>query len=165
MTTMSGITLMRFLTDELKIEPSYVAKRISTIFIDGVPVEDLEAVRVVGGSVVALSAAMQGLVVSILRRRGHLAAMRTRLSRQKEYGAIGNPIWIKVKLFNTLVGELGPHLLEQGIWIRVSSLPGGEVKGDSGGKRLLLKADSGFPGEEILFFTLRDAHQGSQCDL
>ena len=99
------------------LERDYVLGRISTLFLDGRPVDDIETARVTDGARLALSCAMPGLIGATMRRGGVLASFRSSISHQE------NPIpasrerraLITVKLFNMLTRELGPVLLAQGV--------------------------------------------------
>ncbi len=116
----TGCSLWSFLTEQLGIPPDYVKERVTTIFLDGDVVDSLEGSVVRDGSVLALSAAMPGLVGATLRRGGYYAAMRAAIthgvesSPAPEAGAAGT---VRVKLFNLLIPELGPALLAHGIVI------------------------------------------------
>ena len=113
--------LMRFLTEQIGIEPAYVRDRIETVFLDGLVVDDLERSVVSDGSTVTLSAAMPGLVGATLRRGGFYAAMRTEISwsqrRAVDTPAAASPGLVRVKLFNLILREIGPHLLARGVLI------------------------------------------------
>lgn len=116
--TMVGETVNDLLSLHLEIRPEYVEKRIQTIFLDGKAVDNLGEAMVRDGSVLALSAAMPGLVGATLRRGGVFASLRQAItfsqcakqSSQKEGRII-------LKLFNLLVPELSPLLLAKGIWV------------------------------------------------
>src|SRR6056297_3512773 len=112
----TGCSVMTLLTNQLGIAESYVQNRITTLFLDGKPIDDLTSAVVNNGSILALSTAMPGLVGSTLRRGGHLAAMREAISyhhpRQSVTTGLGT---IKIKLFNMLMKEVGPSLLQRGI--------------------------------------------------
>jgi hypothetical protein len=119
-----GCDIQSLLCDQFGLMPDYLAHRISTIFLDGKPVDDVEAAMVRDGATLALSAAMPGLVGATFRRAGCLAAFRGSITYQKEdeapaacYDGI-----ITLKLFNLLVTEMGPQFLERGIWISGSDL-------------------------------------------
>ena len=60
----------------LEIPAEYVENRIQTIFLDGKAVDDLGEAKVRDGSILALSAAMPGLVGATLRRGGAFASLR-----------------------------------------------------------------------------------------
>jgi hypothetical protein len=121
--TRAGISLHRFLTEGLGIAPGYVASRITTVFLDGVPVDDLQKAWLAEGSVIALSAAMPGLAGSILRKGGHLAPLRSMVAKKQITPGKDYPIFVKVKLFNSLIQELAQSLLAKGIWLKASLLP------------------------------------------
>lgn len=116
---------LRFLTEDLGLDPAYVQERITTVFVDGSVVDALEAARLEPGSLLALSAAMPGLVGATLRRGGPYAAMRAEITRARDRApdaGTGGSALVRVKLFNLLLDELGPVLLEHGI-----VLDGGEA--------------------------------------
>ena len=54
----TGVSLEDLLCCQWQIDREYVMNRISTLFLDGKPVDDLPAAVVNDGSVVALSGAM-----------------------------------------------------------------------------------------------------------
>jgi len=114
----TGCSLWSFLTEQLGIPSDYVKERITTIFLDGDVVDSLEGAVVRDGSLLALSAAMPGLVGATMRRGGYYAAMRAAITHGVESrppppsAAAGT---VRVKLFNLLIPELGPALLAHGI--------------------------------------------------
>lgn len=126
--TKAGISIKDFLTDYLKIDSSYISRRISTIFLNGIPVDDLDSESLAEGSVLALSAAMPGLAGSIFRKGGYLAGLRSKVGKKDIVDKTSSEALVKVKLFNALVAELGPEILSGGIWIRASSLLQTELK-------------------------------------
>jgi hypothetical protein len=121
----TGCSLWSFLTEQLGLPPDYVKERISTIFLDGDVIDSLEGAILRDGSVLALSAAMPGLVGATMRRGGYYAAMRSAITRGAESpvlqakGAAGT---LRVKLFNLLIPELGPVLLARGILLEPPEL-------------------------------------------
>ena len=70
-----GGSLKSFLVDQLKIPDDYVTDRITTIFFNNCPVDELERTFIQDGSRVTLSAAMPGLVGATMRRGGFYAAV------------------------------------------------------------------------------------------
>jgi hypothetical protein len=113
----SGESVHAFLTARLGVPAEYVAGRISTVFLDGQVVDDLHAAMLSDGSLLALSAAMPGLVGATLRRGGHYSAMRaeiTRPARPPTLAHAGETALVRVRLFNLLIEEIGPLLLEHG---------------------------------------------------
>ncbi len=102
----------------------YVLGRISTLFLNGRPVDDIETARIVHGARLALSCAMPGLIGATMRRGGVLAAFRSSISHQENLQPVSQKrrALITVKLFNMLTRELGPVLLAQGIIVPRASL-------------------------------------------
>jgi hypothetical protein len=140
----AGASVASFLADDLGVDPEYVRQRVTTVFLDGSVVDDLEAAHLGEGSLLALSAAMPGLVGATLRKGGFYGAMRAAITRApdgtQEAAALPAAARVRVKLFNLLIEELGPALLAAGILVspeearqalgaRAPALPaGGEVE-------------------------------------
>jgi hypothetical protein len=118
--TQAGCSIKDLLCEEFGVDANYLEDRIQTIFLDGKPVDNAETAIVKEGSTVALSAAMPGLVGSTFRRGGVLAAFRNGITyREKdEISGIEGAETVTVKLFNLLVGELGPVFLQKGILVK-----------------------------------------------
>ena len=111
-----GGPLKNLLVDQLKIPNDYVTDRITTIFFNNCPVDDLERTFIQDGSRVTLSAAMPGLVGATMRRGGFYAALREGISHAADSGkAVDGSGTVRLKLFNLLLGELGPTILARGI--------------------------------------------------
>jgi len=92
--------------------------KIQTVFLDGKAVDDLESSVVKDGSILALSSAMPGLVGATLRRGSYYAAMRSHITAvESEEAAASKEGMVTMKLFNLLIGQLGPIFLERGIWV------------------------------------------------
>jgi hypothetical protein len=129
-------TVLGFLVEDLRLDAGYVRDRITTVFLDGEVVDLLDAAMLREGSRLALSAAMPGLVGATLRRGGPLAAMRAEITRAASLpapaGAPAAPVVIRVKLFNMLVEEIGPTLLERGIVLPRRALAALPVEVDAG---------------------------------
>jgi hypothetical protein len=110
-----------YLTGQLGIDPAYIRDRIATVFLDGSVVDDLEAATLWPGSTLTLSAAMPGLVGATLRRGGFYSAMRSEISWKagdgERDGGDGPPGTVRLKLFNTVLREIGPALLRRGVMV------------------------------------------------
>ncbi len=117
-----GCSVMKLLNDQFGIAETYVQDRITTLFLDGKPVDDLTSSLVDNGSVLALSAAMPGLVGSTMRRGGHLAAMRGEITYRSPPAVKVGAGTVTIKLFNMLMKEVGPLLLERGTVLEGSEL-------------------------------------------
>ncbi|MEN8243960.1 MAG: hypothetical protein ABFS43_03555 [Thermodesulfobacteriota bacterium] len=113
-----GIDLKTFICQELGVRADYFEERIQTVFLDSKPVDDVTTALVHDRSVLALSAAMPGLVGATFRKGGQYSWMRRIISHEGDDGRIeANDGWVTVKLFNMVLKELGPGFLERGIWI------------------------------------------------
>lgn len=110
-----GCTLKNLLCDQFAIPVEYVTERVTTIFLDNRPVDDLDHTIIQDGSRVTLSAAMPGLVGATMRRGGFYAALRQGISHVSDSGAAaGESGTVRLKLFNLLLAELGPLVLARG---------------------------------------------------
>ena len=113
-----GCDIQSLLCDQFKLAPDYLADRITTIFLNGKPVDDVASALVTDGATLALSAAMPGLVGATLRKAGCLASFRNTIShRNEEAPAACADGYITLKLFNMLLQEMGPQYLAHGVWI------------------------------------------------
>ncbi|NVL91793.1 MAG: hypothetical protein HWN71_01990 [Desulfobacterales bacterium] len=113
-----GCSIKSLLCHQLGLSPEYLEGRIQTILLDGRPVDDVESAIVKQGSILALSAALPGLVGATLRRGGYYAPLRSHISHSE--AASSQPIqegMISLKLFNLPLDELGSTFLKKGIWI------------------------------------------------
>lgn len=117
-TIQAGTSLEDLLCCQWQIDRDYVMNRISTLFLDGKPVDDLPAAVVRDGATLALSGAMPGLIGATMRRGGVLASFRSGITycptSDASHSGSGR---VTLKLFNLLIDELGPGFLARGIWI------------------------------------------------
>lgn len=114
----TGTSLEDLLCQQWQIDQDYVMDRISTLFLNGQPVDDLAASVVNDGAVLALSGAMPGLIGATMRRGGILASFRSDISyNPSEAPHERSRGRITLKLFNLLIDELGPLFLAGGIWV------------------------------------------------
>lgn len=120
-----GGTLRDLLCAQFAIPADYVTDRITTLFLDNSPVDDLDGTIIRDGSRVTLSAAMPGLVGATMRRGGFYAALRQGISHIVENSAAsGQSGTVRLKLFNLLLAELGPLVLARGLIIEQVELDG-----------------------------------------
>ena len=115
----AGYSINDLLNRELGIAKAYIDDRIQTIFLNGKAVDDSKSARLQEGAVVALSAAMPGMVGSTFRKGGFFAGMRSQISHLTDTAAPQDhqQIKVKLKLFNLVAKELGPVFLEKGVII------------------------------------------------
>jgi hypothetical protein len=73
--------------------------------------------------VLALSAAMPGLVGATMRRGGRYSSFRSSVThRETGSQCVSGKGFVQVKLFNLLMAELGPDMLARGIYMTASDL-------------------------------------------
>jgi hypothetical protein len=117
-----GCNVMSFLREQIGLSAGTIEK-IQSIFLDGRPVDDLDSVVIRNGSVLALSAAMPGLVGATLRRGGAYSSFRSTITYRETGGqCLSGEGFVHVKLFNLLMAELGPGLLTKGVFVKASDL-------------------------------------------
>jgi len=118
-----GTSLEDLLCCQWNIDRDYVMDRISTLFLNSKPVDDLPTAVVHDGATLALSGAMPGLIGATMRRGGVLASFRNGITYcETSNGNAGGRGRITLKLFNLLIDELGPQFLARGIWVPRSQL-------------------------------------------
>jgi hypothetical protein len=121
-----GCTLKQLLCDQFNISPNYIETRIKTAFLNQKPVDNYDSAIVHDKDTLALSGAMPGLVGATFRKNSILSAFRRNISyrdfvAKKDASQNGNGK-ITIKLFNLLVNEIGPGLLESGILFQSEQL-------------------------------------------
>ena len=114
----TGCTLKEMVCDQLGVAEDYFEERIQTIFLNFKAVDEPEKTLVKDGAIIALSAAMPGLVGATMRKGGTYAVLRSSIS----FSEIGEDIeqrrgWITLKLLNMVGRELGPLLLANGVYV------------------------------------------------
>ena len=113
-----GKSIDHFLCEQMGISPHYVREKISTIFLDGKPVDDIESAVIREGSVLALSSAMPGLVGATMRREGFYASLRNTITHADDGGSIEEREgFFRVKVFNLLMADLASPFFERGIYV------------------------------------------------
>ena len=117
-----GCSVASLLTEQFSIEADYIVERLTTLFLDCKPIDDLETTYVKDGSTLALSSAMPGLVGTTMRRGSHLAAMRGEISCQTEQQWVRGTGRVRIKLFNMVMAELGATFLSHGVCLTNSEL-------------------------------------------
>lgn len=113
----AGCSIRGMLCDQFRVTADYVAGRIKTIFLNGKPVDDMDAALVRDGDTLALSAAMPGLVGATFRCGGPLIAFRSGITHREDGDRQSTETGlVRLKLFNLLVSEMGPAFLRFGTW-------------------------------------------------
>ena len=112
-----GASIKNLLCEQLSLDKTYVDKRISTIFLNSQPVDDIDKAIIKSSDTLALSSAMPGLIGATLRKGSHLAPLRDTITFREyrnndDIQAYG---LIHLKLFNLILQEVGPLLLKRGV--------------------------------------------------
>jgi hypothetical protein len=117
-----GCSVDIFLRQGIGASPGTV-ETIQSIMLDGKPVDDIGSSLVHDGSVLALSAAMPGLVGATLRRGGAYSSFRSVITYHETGTACASGEgWVRVKIFNLLMAALGPDLLRKGVLVGSADL-------------------------------------------
>jgi hypothetical protein len=118
-----GTSVENLFFEQLGLDAPLVEKKISTIFLNGKPVDDITATIIHDGSTLALSGAMPGLVGATLRRKSPLASFRQSINAAQGSAELQKTKgYIQIKLFNILLDELGSLFLEMGIFVQTDAL-------------------------------------------
>jgi len=113
----TGCSIASFLREEIGAGIETI-KKIQSVILDGSPVDDLESAVIKDGSVLALSAAMPGLVGATLRRGGTYSSFRSAITyHETQEECVEGEGLVQIKIFNLLMAELGPRLLQKGVII------------------------------------------------
>ncbi len=118
-----GIGLGDLLSGLPGFTEEYVKSRVETIFLDGLPADNLNRQLYGEEMVIALSAAMPGLAGAIFRKGSTHASLRTETATQAlQAEEESQSIRIRVKLFNVIAVERGAQILSHGCEIRAKHL-------------------------------------------
>lgn len=111
----TSITVGEFLSSLPGFTTKYIRERIETIFLNGLPIDDLETRIADPSPVLAVSASMPGLAGAIFRKNSFHAALRTTTSHVSADRAQGTgKIMIRLKFFNIIAREKGRDILHHG---------------------------------------------------
>jgi hypothetical protein len=117
-------TIRDVVCDQIGVANEYLDQRITTIFLDGSPVDDVDSATIHAGASLALSAAMPGLVGATMRKAGYYAQMRQGITyvADEQVASDSRLDFFTLKLFNLVAAELGPLFLTHGIWVNRQDL-------------------------------------------
>jgi len=100
----------------------YIKSRVQTIFVDGLPADDLAQQFSEEETVLAISAAMPGLAGAIFRKDGPHASLRTATAKKSNLSLSDKTVTVRLKLFNIIAKERGAALLAKGCLLQSASL-------------------------------------------
>lgn len=114
----TGCSIRDFFCGQLGLPEEYLDQRIQTLFLNARPVDNVNTAVIQEDSILALSAAMPGLLGATMRKDGWYAAFRKDISQSaqpiSQHQADG---LVRVKLFNMVAREIGGILLQKGVRI------------------------------------------------
>lgn len=111
----TGCSIRDFICEQLGLPETYLEQRIQTLFLNARPVDNVDTAVIQDGSVLALSAAMPGLLGATMRKDSWYAAFRKDISQCAQPGRQSQTDGlIRVKLFNMVAREIGGMLLQRG---------------------------------------------------
>ena len=121
--TQVGGSVQDFLVRQLGLNPEVIDEKIQTIFLNGKAVDNPDQAFLTDGASLALSGALPGLVGATMRRGGFYSTLRSPITFQGGPGLQGpQKGTIVLKLFNILLKDLGPRILDNGFMIEESKL-------------------------------------------
>jgi hypothetical protein len=118
-----GVNVREVLCGQLGVSSEYLDGRIKTVFLDGKPVDDVDAAVVPKGASLGLSAALPGFVGAALRKGGFYSRMRQEITHSGQAGVLeAGEGYFVLKLYNLVLNELGPLFLAAGFWTSADDL-------------------------------------------
>jgi len=121
--TGQGTEISALLTTLPGFSMDYINNRVETVFVNGLPADNMQQKLYGETAVLALSAAMPGLAGAIFRKGGVHASLRsgtaTGLAAADQ---INTPIVVRLKLFNIIAVERGVQLLADGCTLAAAAL-------------------------------------------
>lgn len=178
LTGRDGSSMADFMVQDLGLTPEFVEQNVQTVFLNYSPVDDFTTSRIHEGSVVALSAALPGLVGAVMRKSGFLASLRQGITKGGELGVqeTGKPVTVRVKAFNLLLAPLSRLFFRKGVLLPMReagellrSLPddfwsacaGVEIKGQRFDPR---RYEIGLPEGDALLQLIAEAPEAQKGD-
>jgi hypothetical protein len=154
-TAQVGCSITNYLCTQCGIGREYVTKRISTVFFDHKPVDNMDSAIIRDGSTIALSGAMPGLVGAVMRVGSYYASFRSSITYKENFQNYRQEHGkIHLKLFNMVMRDLGKSFLERGIYAESGVLKNFLLRQqeilDSGCREIILD------GEPVCFKDLPD---------
>lgn len=113
-----GDTVFDFLMNTIGPNEQFIEENIQTIFLNNKVVDDIKKAQLNPDAVLALSAAMPGLVGATLRTSGPLKAFRDEISyhnKEIKPQTEQQSFIITIKLFNLVTKQIGDLFLKNGI--------------------------------------------------
>lgn len=123
-----GLSLRRTLVEDLGLDPVCVEERVQTVFLDGSPVDDIDADCASPGCTLALAAALPGVAGIAMRRGSPVGVFREGIAHGVPHDVdagrtgSGEGLAVTLKLFNSVAVECLAPVLGRGITLRARRL-------------------------------------------
>lgn len=119
-----GVSLRRTLVEDLGLDPACVEKRVQTVFLDGSPVDDIDADHASAGCTLALAGALPGVAGIAMRRGSPVGVFREGITHNTGAGpaGTGGQLNVTLKLFNSVALECLAAVLGRGVTLRARRL-------------------------------------------
>lgn len=118
-----GDSMMNFLTQRLEFDAEYIDAQVKTIFINGKPVDDLDAANIPAHARIALGAVAPGVAGMTMARNSPISGMRSGITYQN-----AEPVQkitegtVTLLLFNAIMEDKGLQILKKGVTIPAGKL-------------------------------------------
>ena len=118
-----GRPLRHSMTQDLGLAPDCVEERVQTVFLDGSPVDDIDADQVTPGCTLALAGALPGVAGIAMRRGSPVGAFREGITHHASTDqSTGAQVAVTLKLFNSVALECLTTVLARGVQVRAARL-------------------------------------------
>lgn len=122
-----GLSLRQTMIQDLGFCPECVEERVQTVFLDGSPVDDIDADSASPGCTLALAGALPGVAGIAMRRGSPVGVFRKGITHDTGHAeaaqsAPSEPLAVTLKLFNSVALECLTSVLEQGVELRAGRL-------------------------------------------
>ncbi|MFK4764067.1 hypothetical protein ACI3L3_04700 [Desulfobaculum sp. SPO524] len=114
------MTVRDLLTQHLHIPADYVDRDISTVFLEGHPVDDIDTAEIAAGSTLALSGSLPGICGITMRRHSPIARMRSGIALQDGAAAEGGAGTIRLRAFNFIAKGVAAPVFAAGVQLTAS---------------------------------------------
>lgn len=117
-----GCSIAEVLSSLPGFTEEYISKNVQTLFLNGLPADDLDQQIFGKSAVIAASAAMPGLAGAIFRKGGVHASLRTAADKVLHSTALKQAVNVRIKLFNIIAQGRGADILSGGCFIKAAAL-------------------------------------------
>lgn len=130
-----GLSLRQTMVQDLGFCPECVEERVQTVFLDGSPVDDIDADSAVAGCTLALAGSLPGVAGIAMRRGSPVGVFREGIAHDITHNITHAPphdeasrsatvelLPVTLKLFNSVALECMAAVLEQGVSMRAGRL-------------------------------------------